>query len=285
MFSTNFDESSEVRKVIPGKGIFSVLEYEKDVSTDPISAIAGYYASQMNVKKRQVVAKLNNDSVIIQAGAMQMLLGNVNVKTDVKGAGDLMKKFIGSKVTGESAIKPRYTGTGVVVLEPTYKYILFEDLSDWNGSIVIEDGMFMACNDTVDMKVVARSNLSSAVLGGEGLFNTSLVGSGIAVLESPVPREEVIEVTLDNDVLKVDGNQAIAWSGSLKFTVEKTTGSLIGSAASGEGLVNVFRGTGKVLIAPVRNTLGIMGAEGGNTGSSDGASGSVLGSLGKVLGD
>ncbi len=285
MFSTNFDESSEVRKVIPGKGIFSVLEYEKDVSTDPISAIAGYYASQMNVKKRQVVAKLNNDSVIIQAGAMQMLLGNVNVKTDVKGAGDLMKKFIGSKVTGESAIKPRYTGTGVVVLEPTYKYILFEDLSDWNGSIVIEDGMFMACNDTVDMKVVARSNLSSAVLGGEGMFNTSLVGSGIAVLESPVPREEVIEVTLDNDVLKVDGNQAIAWSGSLKFTVEKTTGSLIGSAASGEGLVNVFRGTGKVLIAPVRNTLGIMGAEGGNTGSSDGASGSVLGSLGKVLGD
>jgi len=285
MFSTNFDESSEVRKVIPGKGIFSVLEYEKDVSTDPISAIAGYYASQMNVKKRQVVAKLNNDSVIIQAGAMQMLLGNVNVKTDVKGAGDLMKKFIGSKVTGESAIKPRYTGSGVVVLEPTYKYILFEDLSDWNGSIVIEDGMFMACNDTVDMKVVARSNLSSAVLGGEGLFNTSLVGSGIAVLESPVPREEVIEVTLDNDVLKVDGNQAIAWSGSLKFTVEKTTGSLIGSAASGEGLVNVFRGTGKVLIAPVRNTLGIMGAEGGNTGSSDGASGSVLGSLGKVLGD
>ena len=285
MFSTNFDEGSEVRKVIPGKGIFSVLEYEKDVSTDPISAIAGYYASQMNVKKRQVVAKLNNDSVIIQAGAMQMLLGNVNVKTDVKGAGDLMKKFIGSKVTGESAIKPRYTGTGVVVLEPTYKYILFEDLSDWNGSIVIEDGMFMACNDTVDMKVVARSNLSSAVLGGEGLFNTSLVGSGIAVLESPVPREEVIEVTLDNDVLKVDGNQAIAWSGSLKFTVEKTTGSLIGSAASGEGLVNVFRGTGKVLIAPVRNTLGIMGAEGGNTGSSDGASGSVLGSLGKVLGD
>ena len=262
MFSTNFDESSEVRKVIPGKGIFSVLEYEKDVSTDPISAIAGYYASQMNVKKRQVVAKLNNDSVIIQAGAMQMLLGNVNVKTDVKGAGDLMKKFIGSKVTGESAIKPRYTGTGVVVLEPTYKYIIFEDLSEWNGSIVIEDGMFMACNDTVDMKVVARSNLSSAVLGGEGMFNTSLVGSGIAVLESPVPREEVIEVTLDNDVLKVDGNQAIAWSGSLKFTVEKTTGSLIGSAASGEGLVNVFRGTGKVLIAPVRNTLGIMGAEG-----------------------
>lgn len=44
---------------------------------------------------------------------------------------------------------------------------------------------------------------------------------------------------------------AIAWSGSLDFTVERSGKSLIGSAASGEGLVNVYRGTGKVLMAPV----------------------------------
>ena len=46
--------------------------------------------------------------------------------------------------------------------------------------------------------------------------------------------------------------QVIAWSGSLKFTVERSGKSLIGSAASGEGLVNTYRGTGKVLLAPVR---------------------------------
>ena len=43
---------------------------------------------------------------------------------------------------------------------------------------------------------------------------------------------------------------AIAWSGSLNFTVEKSTKSLLGSAVSGEGFVNVFRGTGTVLMAP-----------------------------------
>ena len=53
------------------------------------------------------------------------------------------------------------------------------------------------------------------------------------------------------DVVKIDGNMAIAWSGSLDFTVERSGKSLVGSAASGEGLVNVFRGTGKVLLAPV----------------------------------
>ena len=43
----------------------------------------------------------------------------------------------------------------------------------------------------------------------------------------------------------------LAESGSLSFTVERSGKSLIGSAASGEGLVNVYRGTGKVLLAPV----------------------------------
>ena len=46
---------------------------------------------------------------------------------------------------------------------------------------------------------------------------------------------------------------AIAWSGSLDFTVERAGRSLLGSAVSGEGLVNVYRGTGKVLLAPVVN--------------------------------
>ena len=64
-------------------------------------------------------------------------------------------------------------------------------------------------------------------------------------------KEELVTVTLQNDTLKVDGNMAIAWSGSLEFTVERSGKSLIGSAASGEGLVNVYRGTGKVLLAPV----------------------------------
>ena len=62
---------------------------------------------------------------------------------------------------------------------------------------------------------------------------------------------------MDNDVLKIDGDMAVAWSNTLEFTVERTTSTLIGSAASGEGLVNVYRGTGKVLIAPVANNYRI----------------------------
>ena len=60
------------------------------------------------------------------------------------------------------------------------------------------------------------------------------------------------EINLENDMIKIDGNYAVAWSGTLQFTTERSSKTLIGSAASGEGLVNVYRGTGKILMAPVR---------------------------------
>lgn len=139
------------------------------------------------------------------------------------------------------------------MLEPTYKHILLVDLADWNGSIVLDDGLFLACDSRLKHKAVMRSNVSSAVAGNEGLFNLGIQGNGVVCLESACPKEELVTISLQDDVLKIDGNMAIAWSGSLDFTVERSGKSLIGSAASGEGLVNVYRGTGKVLMAPVRS--------------------------------
>ena len=114
-----------------------------------------------------------------------------------------------------------------------------------------DDGMFVCCDDELKDSVVARSNFSSAIAGGEGLFNLCLRGSGYAVFMSPCPREELYEIVLENDVVKIDGNNAICWSESLNFTVERSGKSLIGSAASGEGLVNVYRGTGRILMTPL----------------------------------
>lgn len=251
MIFTNLLSNSSYHKMVAGNGKFAVIEYDKDLSVSPSEAEVAYFASEMNVKKRQVVATLEDSGIIIQAGAMQLMAGNIKAGTNVSGAGDLLKKVVGAAVTKESVIKPRYSGTGQIVLEPTFRYIILQDLEPWNGAMVIEDGLFLACDDSVNISVTARSTLSSAVLGGEGLFNTALRGKGVVVMESPVPLEELFIIDLNEDVLKIDGNMAIAWSDSLKFTVERTTKTLIGSAASKEGFVNVFRGTGRVLVAPV----------------------------------
>lgn len=244
------------RKIINTINNFHVLEYVQDASVSPMNAIDEYFMSKMNVRRRQVVIDVSRDhSAVIQAGAMQWMGGNVQATSGVKGLGDLFGKAIKGAVTKETAVKPEYIGEGFLVLEPTYKYIILQDVSKWGSvGMTIEDGMFLACDANVKRNIVTRKTLSSAVLGGEGLFNMSLQGNGAVALESNVPEDELIEIELENDELKIDGNLAVCWSSNLDFTVERTTKTLVGSAVSGEGLVNVYRGSGRVLMSPVAPT-------------------------------
>ena len=258
MVKTNLLEETESRKIVEQRGRFTVVEYLRDISVSPKMAQEAYFASEMNVRKRQLIADIDPKvGVFAQAGEMQMMIGDIEAATNVKGAGDFLKKLVKSSVTSETIIKPKYTGKGSLVLEPTFYHILLMDLDEWEGDVVIEDGMFLACEDTVELEVTARKNVSSLILGGEGIWNTMLAGYGLVALESPVPADELIVVDLEDDTIKLDGSMAVAWSSTLKFTVEKTTSTLVGSLASGEGFVNVYTGTGRVLIAPVRENKGI----------------------------
>ena len=251
---------NENRKYAKSIGNFHVLEYVQDASVSPMNAMNEYFMSKMHVRRRQVVIDIDKDhSAVIQAGSMQWMGGNVQATSGVKGIGDFLGKALKGAVTKETAVKPEYVGEGCLVLEPTYKYIILADIGKWGSAgMTIEDGMFLACDANVKSKVVARKSLSSAVLGSEGLFNLSLHGNGVAALESNVPEDELIEVILENDELKIDGNLAVCWSSNLDFTVERSTKTLVGSAVSGEGLVNVYRGTGRVLMCPVAPTASLF---------------------------
>lgn len=241
------------------KGMFSIVEHTRDLTVSPMTAMMEYYMSKMEVRRKQILCEMNGDKgVIVQAGAMQWMAGDISATTGIKGVGDFVGKVAKGWATKESAIKPEYVGSGYLMLEPTYKYLLLEDVSDWEDGLVLEDGMFLAAENTVKLKIQARSNASSAFLGNEGLFNLKLTGHGAVALESYVMRSQLVEVVLDHDVLKVDGNMAVCWSGSLDFTVERSGKTLIGSAVSGEGLVNVYRGTGKVLLSTLDDSSSLF---------------------------
>ncbi|MEF2718674.1 MAG: AIM24 family protein [Roseburia intestinalis] len=250
------------RKYVSSLGNFHVLEYQSDASVAPENARNEYFMSKMGVRRRQIVIELNGkESAIIQAGSMQWMAGHVKATTGIKGVGDFVGKMVKGAITKETAVKPEYVGNGILVLEPTYKYLILVDVGSWGEKgMTIEDGIFYACSGTVKNKLTARKTISSTVLGKEGFFNLSLVGEGVAALESNVPYEELIEVELDNDELKIDGNLAVCWSSGLEFTVERSTKTLVGSAVSGEGLVNVYRRTGKVLMSPVAPTASLYEA-------------------------
>lgn len=252
----NFFDSSNIQ-LKEQKGAFQAIEYQADLSLTPAEAGAAYYSKEMNVKKRQIIFNFNGQNgVILSAGAMQWMAGPVQVNTNVQGAGDLLGKMFSAKATGETAIKPVYTCAtkGIIALEPSYQHLLLEDLSEWNGGIVMDDGLFLAADSNLTQKVY-RKSLSSALTSGLDLYNMMLQGQGVVALESPVAREEIVEIVLQDETLTVDGDLVIAWSPSVNLTVQpvirnRGVRGLVSSNTSGEGLVNVFRGTGKVLLAP-----------------------------------
>lgn len=234
-------------------GPFTICTYLRDISNySRESAMLEYFAAKMNVCKKQVICDLSQapHGVTLQNGAMQWMVGDVSVKTNATGIGNLIKKVASASATKETAINPVYFGDGVVALEPTYNHIIPIKPEWFNGSVNIADSTFLACENTIE-RHVRTLGVSAGMLGGQGFFVNNLAGEGTALLESPVPMSELVTITLDNDVLKVDGNLVLAWSDTIEFTVKRTTSTLVGSAASGEGLVNVYRGTGTIYMMPV----------------------------------
>ena len=278
---------NENRKVISQLGMFKVIEHQKDLSVNAVTAQNAYFSSAMRVCLRQVEITLDGSKTVkTQAGSMQMMIGGVEMATGVKSAKGFFGSMVKAAVTNETAVKPEYSGNGQVVLEPTYKHIILQDVAQWGpGGLVIEDGMFLASEGSVVHQVIENTqSFGTALVSGEGLYNLCFTGSGVVALESYVPFEELVEYELNNDVLKVDGNMAVCWSGSLSFNVEKATKSFIGSMASGEGLVNVYRGTGKVWVSPVAGTgdgapktMASSSAPKKEASSSGGLLGSLLG--------
>ena len=231
---------------------FEILEYPMLNGGNSLeSAIAFKYMKDSNVKLRQVRILLNNSSVKLESGSLSFLKGDIDISSKMGGVLGLGKKFISSKLNKESMIKPVYTGSGSIYLEPSFGHYLLLELDD--EEIIVDPGMFFCCESSVNISTSILNTASSALFSNERLFQTKLSGSGIVVLESPVPVTEIMKFRLCDDYLKIDGNFAFLRTEDVELTVEKSTKTLIGSSASGEGLLNVFSGTGEVWLMPTKS--------------------------------
>lgn len=226
-----------------------ILEYQNlNGLTNSSMAQSLFYMKEQNIKAKQIVIYLENDVIKTEPSALSYMQGNIQMVSGVN-AGNLIGKMFSSKMTGENIAQPEYKGTGMIVLEPSFKHFVVIDLQA-NEDIIVDKGMMYACQGSVTSKPMMQKSISSAIAGGEGLFQIYIKGPGLVVLELPVPMEEVDIIQMNNDTLKVDGNFALLRSATMNFTVERSAKSLLGSSVSGEGLVNVYRGTGQVWLAP-----------------------------------
>lgn len=258
---TNLDFSRNSKKLVMEmeneKVKFEIYEWEELKGGGSIADSIGlFFLKEGKVTLKEAKILLKNSSVLLEPGALYYQKGDLEIESKAGGVLGFGKKLIKSMATGETVFKPKYTGSGEITLEPTFGHYALIELE--NESVIVDDGCFYACESSVEVGAAPMKNLSSAALGGEGLFQTKLSGSGIVLLEIPVPPSEIIEYKLENETLKVDGNFAVLRSGDIDFTVEKSTKSLIGSATSGEGFLNVYRGTGSVWLLPTKSIYETM---------------------------
>ena len=231
---------------------FEILELdEMRGAKDAGMAMQLYFAKQQGLKIRQVRVHLNNTAIKTEAGALYYHYGNIQSRVNAGGVGGFIGKSIKGALTSESAMKPEYGGTGTIYLEPSFSHYLIVSLE--NESIVVDKSLFYCCNSEIQVEPFMQKNISSALMGGEGLFQIRLTGTGVCVLEIPVPVCEIQEFQLfPGQSLKVDGNFAIMRDATVDFAVTRSDKSLIGSAVNGEGLLNTFTTQvgGKVWLAP-----------------------------------
>ena len=227
-----------------------VIEYQDLLgSTNTYGAQSLWFMKEANIRCRQIAIYVLNSGVKIEAGAMSYIQGPLEMKTGIDSAGKFLKQAFTSKLTNERLAMSEYTGSGILVLEPSFKHFIITELQA-GESIICDKGMFYAASKSVDVAPVLAGGVSGSLLGGEGIFQQKLTGPGMVLMESPVPMCEINKVVLNNDVLKVDGNFALLRTGNISMNVEMVNRSMVGSAVSGEGLVNVYRGTGEVWLAP-----------------------------------
>ena len=238
-----------------------VLEYnDLKGSKDPHLSKELYYVQKSGMSLKQVKVTLNEGGVITEAGALNFHKGNIRSESNTGGVGGLAKKMLKNKLTSESTFKPRYSGVGEVFLEPSFSHYIIVKLD--GGSIIVDKGLFYCCEDSLEVGVTSQKNVTAGLFGGDGWFQTKVSGKGACVLEIPVPMNEILKYQLNNEKLQVDGNFALLRSGSVDFTVERSTKGISGAFTSGEGLLQTFEGTGSVWIAPTQPVYAVMGMHG-----------------------
>lgn len=250
--SLNITNNLNLKAEMRNDSIFQILEYDDLRGSEDVNlAVKLNFMREAGIKLKQVRIILDDSSVQLESGALSYLKGDIRIQNKIGGPLGLGKKLFNSKVTGETMFKPTYSGTGEIFLEPSFGQFALIELQD--DEIIVDDGMFYACEEGIEVSSVMQKSISSLILGNEGAFQTRISGDGLVVLELPVPETEIFKCKLNNDELKVDGNFAILRTGDIEFTVEKATKSIIGTATSGEGFLNVYRGTGDVWLVPTKS--------------------------------
>ena len=226
---------------------------------------------QAFTKQNSKLLKVELNQITIQAKLGSMVAYQGDVRFEHAGSGGV-SKFIKKAVTGEGTQLMKISGTGEVFLAHLAQDVHILKLE--NEAITCNGANVLAFDAGIDWDIKRAEGMGS-LMGGGGLYNMSLAGTGwVAVMSDGPP---VLLSTGPETPTFADPQAAITWSGNLQTTVKTDVNlkTFIGKG-SGESIQIGFVGQGWVLIQPSEGQV-TPTAQGGGQG---GGGGGLLGQLG-----
>jgi uncharacterized protein (TIGR00266 family) len=196
------------------------------------------------------VTLAKGEQIKLESGAMVymqdvVLEGTTN--SDKKGLGGFLKAAARSAVSGENVFITVATGQndGAVIGIAPSTVGCIKKLEVGPVQYRLNTGVFLACDNTVSYNVVSQKSVTKAIFGGTGgFFIMETTGSGDLLVNA---FGDLVELNLQGGKpLAIDNEHVVAWDSNLDYNIRVASGTF--GFTSGEGLVNEFSGTGKVLI-------------------------------------
>ncbi|MDR0848509.1 MAG: TIGR00266 family protein [Propionibacteriaceae bacterium] len=174
---------------------------------------------------------------------------DLNAKLNAKGSGlgALVGAVARSVVSNESMFITEVVSqvpNGQIAIAPSLPGAIVQlDVGQYQYRI--NDSAFLAMESTVNY-TMERQNTGKAVFGGQGgFFVMTTEGYGRLLVNA---YGSIKEIQLNNaQGFAIDNGHVVAWDRNLNYNIQLQSG-LMGSIGTGEGLINVFSGTGKVYV-------------------------------------
>lgn len=188
---------------------------------------------------RQVRIDIRDETVRAAAGALSNMRGAITMTAALPRPGE----FIRSLITREARVRPRYTGTGSVLLQPSLGGFFVLEVSGTRW--ILEPGVYLASEGDVTLGV-RRERFWPSLWAGDGLmkFQTTVAGHGRVAINAPGPVEVV---PVEDGELRVQGRLVLGRTDTLRFSSRRAT-SWLQSFIAGQKRLRVFSGTGLALV-------------------------------------
>lgn len=191
----------------------------------------------------------SGESVKVERGAMAYmqnvaLQGKMNSQS--RGIGGLLGAIGRSLTSGESMFITEAVGTadnGVIGIAPAIPGKIHR-LSVGANQYRLNTGAFLASDSSVSYAMKSQ-NVGKAFFGGTGgLFVMETQGQGDLLVNA---FGDLVELAVTPGApVTIDNEHVVAWDASLNYEIAVASGSF--GFTTGEGLVNRFEGSGRVLI-------------------------------------